>query len=491
MESDVSEASWRSIEPLSSDWPDYASPELPTLSRLWSERRDALIDRGLVERFNSRLTREWAIETGVIEGLYSLDCGTTNLLIEHGFDEALISHESSDKPAADVIDMIEDHRLALDDIFAFVSGQEPLTNMFIRSLHERLTRNQLTTTGRTPAGLTVEVELLHGEWKRQSNNPTRPGGALHVYCPPFEVQAEMDRLIDNYRSYSAEGVGADVLSAWLHHRFTQIHPFQDGNGRVARALGSISLLQAGWFPLTVRRDDREIYITALEMADAGDLAPLSRFISKGQQRQFLRALTLAQELDVEHQSVRDILAAVVERVSGSVTTEEIVGKAQEMAGRLAGRARARLEELSTVIRGMVGSAMPNLRLYVDTSGPDDSYWYRGDTIDIARQLDYFASSQAFHAWTRLSLKLENSHYDLVVAFAPVGRIEFGVMAASAYAKHRLRNGSATPPVLTRLSNEAFQFNGLDEDRDEATTKRFESWLKDIEIAGLEHWRKTL
>jgi Fic family protein len=47
------------------------------------------------------------------------------------------------------------------------------------------------------------------------------------------VAAEMDKLVELHREHRAAGVAPEVESAWLHHRFTQIHPFQDGNGRVA------------------------------------------------------------------------------------------------------------------------------------------------------------------------------------------------------------------------------------------------------------------
>lgn len=69
----------------------------------------------------------------------------------------------------------------------------------------------------------------------------------------------------------------------MHHAFTQIHPFQDGNGRVARALASIDFIEAGLFPLVVRREDRDVYIEALRSADAGDLGPLVRYFADVQQ----------------------------------------------------------------------------------------------------------------------------------------------------------------------------------------------------------------
>ena len=58
-----------------------------------------------------------------------------------------------------------------------------------------------------------------------------------------------------------------MLAAWVRHRFTQIHPFQDGNGRVARLLATLVFSRAEWLPLVVRRDDRVRYLDALEAAD--------------------------------------------------------------------------------------------------------------------------------------------------------------------------------------------------------------------------------
>lgn len=80
----------------------------------------------------------------------------------------------------------------------------------------------------------------------------------------------------------------EVRSAWLHHRFTQIHPFQDGNGRVARALASLVFLREGLFPLVVRESDRVEYIGALETADAGDCHPWFRSLLDGKETQFSR-----------------------------------------------------------------------------------------------------------------------------------------------------------------------------------------------------------
>ena len=101
---------------------------------------------------------------------------------------------------------------------------------------------------------------------------------------PEQVTVEMERLVEFYDRYRREGVVPEVLSAWLHHRFVQIHPFHDGNGRVARALASLVFVRQGWFPLVVHRDQRIDYIDALETADRGDLVPLVGLFAAAQRK---------------------------------------------------------------------------------------------------------------------------------------------------------------------------------------------------------------
>jgi len=80
----------------------------------------------------------------------------------------------------------------------------------------------------------------------------------------LNVQAEMDNLVAWHLAHMERGVSPEVEAAWLHHRFTQIHPFQDGNGRVSRALVTYVLMRADLLPLVIDRDRRTEYLDALE-----------------------------------------------------------------------------------------------------------------------------------------------------------------------------------------------------------------------------------
>ena len=154
-----------------------------------------------------------------------------------------------------------------------VGGARELTNFFVRELHQRLTRSQAYCEAEDQFGQFVKVALKTGEWKKSRNNPRCPDGSIHEYCPPEFVQDQMDQLLAWHEEH--ESVCPEVEAAWLHHRFTQIHPFQDGNGRVARALAGAIFLEAEHLVLVVRdKEHRERYLTALEEADAGDLKPL-------------------------------------------------------------------------------------------------------------------------------------------------------------------------------------------------------------------------
>lgn len=95
--------------------------------------------------------------------------------------------------------------------------------------------------------------------------------------PPEKVYEEMSNLIKYYHD-NKDKIHPLKLVANLHGKFEQIHPFEDGNGRVGRFLINIILIKNKYPPLIIRKSQRISYIKALENFDAKHVDTLERFI---------------------------------------------------------------------------------------------------------------------------------------------------------------------------------------------------------------------
>ena len=94
---------------------------------------------------------------------------------------------------------------------------------------------------------------------------------------PENVRSEMNKLIDWYKT-NKEKVHPIELASIFHGRFEQIHPFEDGNGRVGRFLINVILIKNKYPPLIIRNSQRIAYLKALENFDNKHTDSLRRFI---------------------------------------------------------------------------------------------------------------------------------------------------------------------------------------------------------------------
>ncbi len=485
---------WRPLTDLGLDDEAAASDELPALVAVWEEQRSRLGDDRALADFNARLAREWAIETGLIERVYTLDRGTTQLLIEQGIDASLISHGSTDKPPELVAAMIGDHHAAIEWLFDFVADRRHLTTSFVKELHALMTRHQATATGVDQFGKTVEMPLVHGDYKLRSNSPTRPDGSLHEYCPPEQVAGEMERLIALHAEHEARGVAPEVNAAWLHHRFTQVHPFEDGNGRIARALASLVFLRAGWFPLVVTEADKTRYLAALEEADRNGLAALVAAFAARQKAAFVSALGIAREVVQETERVDQVLASIGEMFSrrdADLRREREAAKVHAAA--LLDVGRQRLDEVATELERQMGRG-PNgeRRVFVDIGDPasERRRWHRAQALEAIHRFGYYAGFGDFSAWARLCINSESGRGEILLSFHSVGRDYRGVVGAVIVFFRRAESGEGERQSfdVTVIGDESFQVNyreSLD-----AVRMRFSRWLERGLVEALEAWRRT-
>jgi len=95
--------------------------------------------------------------------------------------------------------------------------------------------------------------------------------------PPENVKEEMKKLIEWYNE-NKDKIYPIKLAALFHGRFEQIHPFEDGNGRVGRFLINVILINNKYLPLIIKKSQRVSYTTALEKYDDKHSDNLERFI---------------------------------------------------------------------------------------------------------------------------------------------------------------------------------------------------------------------
>ncbi|XP_004615557.1 protein adenylyltransferase FICD [Sorex araneus] len=102
----------------------------------------------------------------------------------------------------------------------------------------------------------------------------------HLPPPPQDVARQTDEFVQWLNSEDAMNLHPVEFAALAHYKLVYIHPFIDGNGRTSRLLMNLILMQAGYPPITIRKEQRAEYYHVLEAANEGDVRPFIRFIAK-------------------------------------------------------------------------------------------------------------------------------------------------------------------------------------------------------------------
>jgi len=181
-----------------------------------------------------------------------------------------------------------------------VDKDRALTEGLIRDLHKQMLKEAYYSYAETMEGQSIQKRIVPGEYKQQPNSVRRSTGEMFYYAEPFEVSAKMQELLEAYRQMNAElTIHPVALAAWFHYEFIRIHPFDDGNGRLARILMNLILQRRGLVPAIVRVEDKTPYIDALAVADGtDDLTEFTRFIAKQVERIVVLTVRAARGEDI-------------------------------------------------------------------------------------------------------------------------------------------------------------------------------------------------
>ena len=213
---------------------------------------------------------EWNYNSNAIEG-NSLTLGETRSLLLHGLTAA-------GKPMRDHLD-IKGHNEAVVALEEFVRSEYPLTEQFIREMHQLLLGEPYHNPAQAAGGQPTRKLIVPGRYKTSPNNVLTATGETFYFASPEETPGRMTDLMDWYRAEEAAPTLPPVaLAAEFHYRFVRIHPFDDGNGRMARLLMNLILLRHGYPMTVIKAADRNRYLAALAEADAGEFEPFLDFI---------------------------------------------------------------------------------------------------------------------------------------------------------------------------------------------------------------------
>lgn len=409
---------WKPLE-FNENWFGTSTSKLDNILPSWRKKREQLKqDIREYEKFLNRLKRQHAIETGIIEQLYDMNEGITETFIKEGFVESYIQHGDTNIPKKKLLNYLNDHFDAIDFVFDLVKANRSITKSFILELHQLITNHQEYTEAVDSLGRIIQVDLLRGKFKIHDNNPRRDDGMIFLYCPPVQVESEIDKLLEIYSDLENQKVHPIIKAAWFHHSFVQIHPFQDGNGRMARLLASLILIKEALFPFTVNRAEKRRYIYGLENADDGIFQPLIDLFSDTQIRNIEYALNLKPEPSFD--SFKQVVEHFTEKVhnlnaKARQEREEQIDKNRE---KIVEVCETILSQIVSDIQAQVGNGA---EIILDNSKSYNTHYFTHQIIQYAKQHDYYFNRAFLRSWLRVKFELpQDKKYQLIISIHHYG-----------------------------------------------------------------------
>ncbi|MCD6522485.1 MAG: Fic family protein [Candidatus Diapherotrites archaeon] len=225
------------------------------IEELRKELRKKRMPKSVKERLKDELIKDWIYNSNSIEG-NPLTYEQTVTYLETGIPAGRKSKRWYKE--------VDNHLNAIE--YAFELAKK-------KKIEERdiLTIQALLTTG------TIEPEAV-GKYRK---------GSVRVRTDPsqsFPNAAKVPSLMSNlvwFIQKNPEKLAPVEHAALAHLKLVQIHPFRDGNGRTARILTNIMLMQNGYLPVVIRKRDRPKYFKLIKrFQKKGEWQPFAHYIKK-------------------------------------------------------------------------------------------------------------------------------------------------------------------------------------------------------------------
>jgi len=212
------------------------------------------------KRLKRKFMLDFNYNSNHIEG-NTLTYGQTEVLLLLG--EVIGSAKMKD------LEDMKAHNICLNMVEREAEADEPLTETFIRQVHQVMLREDYKVYRKLPGGETTTYTVHAGRYKTRPNSVITPTGERFEYASPEETPALMADLVAWYNEVAKDGSMSPIqLAALFHYRYIRIHPFEDGNGRIARLMVNFILRRHRWPMMVIRSKNKRAYLNALVLADA-------------------------------------------------------------------------------------------------------------------------------------------------------------------------------------------------------------------------------
>lgn len=206
------------------------------------------LDSDLKRELLAQIRDLWTHTSTALEG-NTLTLGDTHFVLQEGLT-------ISGKPVKDHQEVIG-HARAIELLYRCLN--EPLSESIVFELHEAIQTERVT-----------DIYKPYGAWKVEPNGThmvAADGRQVFIeYAMPASVPVLMSEIIDFVNAIDGNNIFEGTAHKYyskIHMGIVHIHPFWDGNGRIARLLANIPLLKAGLPPLTIPSEQRRSYIQLL------------------------------------------------------------------------------------------------------------------------------------------------------------------------------------------------------------------------------------
>lgn len=187
----------------------------------------------------------WTHHSTALEG-NALSLGDTAFILEEGLTIA-------GKPLKDHRE-VYDHARAIELVYRFLA-LEKITKVELFELHRAILTERV-----------IDIYQPVGEWKNESNytyfTDANNKQRVREYPAPGCIEALMQQWLVNFNHYFNQDLTQkQAVEAYgkLHIEFVTIHPFADGNGRMARLLANLPVLKSGFPPIVIPVSQKHQY----------------------------------------------------------------------------------------------------------------------------------------------------------------------------------------------------------------------------------------